>query len=134
MSDPVFGSHHFLSWARQGIATVVTTPDTGVDSTSNNAPLPDRASVKVQLSVSADHAPISPQPKPVQVQLFGPGDCSGIDQRYIHRTEPRDGCMTFEPNYLCFVEFTLPDLPWLLTPACAKQVYVSPDMVWRLRP
>jgi hypothetical protein len=40
--------------------------------------------------------------------------------------------MTFEPNYLCHIQFDLPDFPWMFTPASAAQV--SSSQGWRLRP
>lgn len=111
MNDAPLARYHFLSWSRRGVATSINQPDQGT--------LPSRASLSVQLSVSAQQGntttvtPIPPRP----VELFGPGDVIGIDPRHIIRTEPRNLTVNFEPNYLCGIEFDSPDLPWLFTPA-----------------
>ena len=41
----------------------------------------------------------------------------GFDPRHVIRTEPKDATPNFEPNYLACIEFDMPDLPWLFTPA-----------------
>jgi hypothetical protein len=127
MSDQPLGQFQFLSLARQGIATAIEGLDDG-------SPLPGRASVDVQLSLNAQNgtATMTSQINRT-VQLFGPGDVIGIDLRHIVRTVPSDGTMTFEPNYLCHIEFDLPDFPWLCTPASAATPGDNPN-VQRLRP
>jgi hypothetical protein len=109
MSDPPLGRYHFLSWARRGIGASVANPD--------NGSLPDRASLDVQLALQVDSAASPVQPTPMQVQMYGPGDILGIDLRHIVRTDPRDPTVSYEPNYLCGIEFDAPDFPWLFTPA-----------------
>ena len=110
MSDSA-GKYHFQAWARRGIISAVNNPDSGG--------LPDRASVTVQLSLQVQNA-IQPNPilpPAVTVQLFGPGDVTGIDLRHVIKTEPRQNTVNYEPNYLCGIEFDPPDFPWLFTPA-----------------
>jgi hypothetical protein len=105
-----FGRHHFLAWARQGIASMLTSPDYG-------GSLPDRGSLQVALNVIA-HGPDSTTPvPPVTVQTFGPGDVLGFDPGHVVRTEPKESTTNFEPNYLAGIEFDRPDFPWLFTPA-----------------
>ncbi len=120
MTDPTLGRYHFLPWARRGIAASLNTPDGGT--------LPDRAqvSVQVQLSVQGGAAPNPVLPPPVTVELFGPGDVAGVDPRMVIRTEPRVFTVTFEPNYLCGIEFDSPDFPWLFTPAAANGDQLHP--------
>jgi hypothetical protein len=113
MSDPV-GQYHYQAWARRGVGASVTNPDSGT--------LPSRASLSVQLFLDVTDGT---QPNPVlppvcSVELFGPGDITGIDPRVIIRTEPRALTVNFEPNYLCGMEFDSPDFPWLFTPAAAS--------------
>jgi hypothetical protein len=120
MTDPTLGRYHFLPWARRGIAASLNTPDGGA--------LPDRAqvSVQVQLSVQGGAAPNPVLPPPITVELFGPGDVAGVDPRMVVRTEPRAFTVTFEPNYLCGIEFDSPDFPWLFTPAAANGDQLHP--------
>jgi len=120
MSDPPLGRYHFLSWSRRGIGASVDNPDAGS--------LPSRASLSVQLSVAVQQGNSSStvQPAALPVQMFGPGDVIGLDPRHVVRTEPRNFTVNFEPNYLCGVEFDTPDLPWLFTPAAAKNDRLRP--------
>src|SRR5215475_5097395 len=106
MSDNL-GRYHFLSWARRGVAAAIDNPDQGS--------LPDRAKLKIHPEVSAqkDGATSVVSPPDVQIELFGPGDIAGHDVNHVIRTEPRDGTVNFEPNYLCGIEFDLPDSPWM---------------------
>ncbi len=109
MSDTL-GRFHFLAWTRRGIVGDVTGPD-------NGGPLTARASLDIQVTISADGVNGGTQPSAVKVQLYGPGDVIGIDPRHVVRTEPREFTTNFEPNYLCGIEFDAPDFPWLFTPA-----------------
>jgi hypothetical protein len=56
-------------------------------------------------------------PATVNLALYGPGDVLGIDPRLIVRSDPRPNSTDVEPNYMPAVEFDLPDLPWMFTPA-----------------
>jgi hypothetical protein len=120
MSDPPLGRYHFLSWARRGIGASVDNPDAGS--------LPSRASLNVQLSLSVQQgsATSTVEPPALPVQMFGPGDVIGLDPRHVVRTEPRNFTVSFEPNYLCGIEFDTPDLPWLFTPAAANNDRLRP--------
>jgi hypothetical protein len=120
MSDTPLGRYHFLTWTRRGIGATVGNPDGGS--------LPSRASLSVQLSVSVQQGTTTNtvQPQPLPVQMFGPGDVIGVDPRHVIRTEPRDSTVTFEPNYLCGVEFDTPDFPWLFTPAAPNSDRLRP--------
>jgi len=102
--------HHFLAWARQGIASTLTNPDYG-------GSLPARGALEVTLNVKGQGPDSTTPIKPVAVQTFGPGDVLGIDPRHVVRTEPKDSTTNFEPNYLAGIEFDTPDFPWLFTPA-----------------
>jgi hypothetical protein len=112
------GNYHFLSWARRGIGASASNVDNGA--------LPARTNLNVQLflQVQGGSVPNPQSAPPVTVQLFGPGDVTGVDARMIVRTEPRHTFfhhpvlpVNFEPNYLCGIEFDSPDFPWLFTPA-----------------
>lgn len=108
---PALGNYHFLAWARRGIGASANNVDSGS--------LPDRTALNVQLflQVQGGAAPNPVSAPPVTVQVFGPGDVTGVDARIVIRTEPRQFTVNFEPNYLCGIEFDSPDFPWLFTPA-----------------
>lgn len=114
MSNPPLASYHFLPWARRGIAARIDNPD--------QAPLPRRAKLNIQVSVSVTQPSGTRvvQPGAVPVELYGPGDIVGIDLRHVIRTEPRVSTPNYEPNYLSGIEFDHPDLPWMFTPAAPK--------------
>ncbi|MEJ2503209.1 MAG: hypothetical protein P8177_07800, partial [Gemmatimonadota bacterium] len=97
--------YRFLPWVREGASTAVRTPDT------LGAGLPGRAALPLGLRVNqrADVA--------VGLRLYGPGDGVGIDTRVVVRTDPPHLAAAFEPNYFPAIEFDIPALPWLLTPA-----------------
>lgn len=120
MSDTPLGRYHFLTWARRGIGASVNNPDSGS--------LPSRASLSVQLALSVQQgsATNTVQPNALPVQVFGPGDVIGVDPRHVIRTEPRDSTVTFEPSYLCGIEFDTPDFPWLFTPAAPNSDRLRP--------
>jgi hypothetical protein len=110
-TPPSLGRYHFQAWARRGIGASLTNIDTGT--------LPDRANLTVQvaLQVADGLTPNPVLPPSVAVQLYGPGDIAGIDQRMVIRTEPRQFTVNYEPNYLSGIEFDAPDFPWMFTPA-----------------
>lgn len=54
-----------------------------------------------------------------QLEMYGPGRVSGLDQRQIVRREPKPQSDEFPPNYVPLVEFDTMDLPWLLSPTKA---------------
>ena len=99
-------AYRFLPWARRGLSTMVAAPDTGQD-------LPQRPSLAAGLTVSGagSHG--------VDLSLYGPADVIGIDPRLIIRTDPKPHTTDCEPNYLAGIEFDLPELPWLFSPASA---------------
>jgi hypothetical protein len=103
----------FLPWCRRGIVAELDTPDT-------DGALDPRAVVRVGITITSAGA------GGVDVTLLGPGDVLGIDQRLIVRTEPRPGTTAFEPNHLAAIDFDLPDLPWLVTPAAPNGDVLRP--------
>lgn len=106
--------YRFLPWARRGLAGAITQKDTG-------QPLPQRAGFPAGLTVEGAGS------AGVELSLYGPGDIIGLDPRTIIRTEPRPHSTDAEPNYLVAIEFDLPELPWMFSPAAA-------DANERLRP
>ncbi len=53
------------------------------------------------------------------LRMLGPEGVVGLDVQHVLRVEPAPGSTDVEPNYLPCVEFDLPELPWLFTPARA---------------
>lgn len=114
MPDEQLPKYRFMPWARRGLVAHTQQADGG-------GVLPARAPLPVALTVSNAAVPA------VNLSLYGPGDVSGIDPRVIVRMDPRAHATDAEPNYLAAIEFDLPDLPWMFTPARA-------DANNRLRP
>lgn len=104
----------FLPWVRQGAAAGIQIPDM-----STGQPGVASMSVTLRINNSADVER--------RVQLYGPGDVTGIDPLQVIRMEPPPLSTEFEPNYFPAIEFDRPDFPWMFTPATA-------DTAGRLRP
>ncbi len=60
-------------------------------------------------------------------QLYGPGDVARLALGQIRRREPAPGSEVMAPNLFPYVEFTVSDFPWRLSP-------VEPDAAGRLMP
>src|SRR4051812_11857654 len=106
MPDPAVDTVGFLSWVRQGLAASGGAGT--VDVKDGHLSLP----IALRLNGTA----LSNVP----VQLYGPGDVTGIDAREIVRTDPQPLAANFEPNYFPCIEFDHPDFPWMFTPAAAN--------------
>jgi hypothetical protein len=107
-----FGSYAFLPWLRQGVARAITSAD-------GDATVLLRASAHVELSLTGlglDGSALQAQVAR-DVELYGPGEVIGIENRAIIRTDPRPWITNFEPNYLAQIEFCEEDFPWRYTPA-----------------
>lgn len=100
-------SFRFLPWVRRGLAAEL--PD--ADSLGVNMAARARLPVRVTLA----HGP----EVPIELQLYGPGDVTGLDTRAIIRIEPRRNTTNFEPDKFAAIEFDPPDLAWMLSPAKA---------------
>jgi len=119
MSDSI-ATYSFLPWLRQGLANQF---DPG-------AVEDGRVTFTAQLALHGDAAPggaAADLTVDRKVQLYGPGDVCGLDQRAIFRTEPHHWTTNFESNFLAAVDFYDEDLPWRYTPAL-------PDENGRLQP
>ncbi|WP_172381815.1 hypothetical protein [Streptomyces sp. MNP-20] len=102
-------AYSFLPWLRAGIATRIA-GDPGTSA---------RASIPVRLRISGEPLTGGPLTQEIErsVQLYGPGDVTGVDPRAISRREPRPGTTNHEPNYLAHIEFCDEDFPWRYSPA-----------------
>ncbi|MBZ5506657.1 MAG: hypothetical protein LAO78_14455 [Acidobacteriia bacterium] len=106
MTDVNLAAISFLSWVRQGLAA-----RSGI---AGSVGVKD-GHLALPVSLSLNGAKLSALP----VQIYGPGDITGIDAQEIIRTEPPHLMANFEPNYFPFIEFDHPDFPWMFTPANA---------------
>lgn len=111
MSHPI-ATYSFLPWMRQGLSNQIQQED-------GDGSVKTRATIKVNLALHSTPLAGGDLVSPIDkdVQLFGPGDIVGIEQRAIIKTEPRDWITNFEPNYLPFIDFYDEDFPWRYTPA-----------------
>ncbi len=97
-------NYTFLPWLRRGIIRLANAPEEK-----------ERLAVPLVLKVGGEGE--SPVLIERRVQVYGPGDVSGIDWRAIVRTVPRSNVRDYEANFLAAIEFYDEDLPWRYTPA-----------------
>jgi hypothetical protein len=98
----------FTRWMRSGLAASLGAQP----QTSGSA---RRPKLTMGVEVSGEAIP-QPQVATVDLDVLGPGDVRGIDERQVIRTFPVPGTLDFEPSYHAHVEFDRHDLPWLFTP------------------
>jgi hypothetical protein len=108
MTAPQLAAYTFLPWVQGGIgrsiAALNALDEPGATLT---------ASVTLPVTVHVDGAgDVS-----ATVQLYGPGDITGLDPAQIVRCDPPPGTAHFEAGYMPQVQFARADLPWLFTPA-----------------
>ena len=111
------GTYTFLPFLRQGLGTQVT------GSAAN------RPTIQVDLHLVGEPlagGPAATAIVPRTVELYGPGDVTGIDPRQVVRTEPVAFTANFEPNYLAAVDFYDEDFPWRYTPAAPSGHRLTP--------
>jgi hypothetical protein len=100
-------NYTFLPWLRQGIANQI----------SGRSGL--RATMAIDLTLTGKKVGGGSEtnpPIPKNIEIYGPGDIVGIDQRAIIKMEPRNWITNFEPNYLPYIEFYDEDFPWRYSP------------------
>ena len=106
-------NYRFLPWSRRGFAAEAQADDTG-------QPLPPRVLSEAALTLSGGLS------AGVNIAAFGPGDVTGFDSSAIIGTTPKPGVTDAEPENLVTIEFDLPELPWLLTPAQPRKDRLRP--------
>ena len=111
-------SYGFLPWARQGVASKISEPDT-LGSGDGTAIV--RADLKAELDIKYNNLDGSIQTNTItkQIQVIGPGDVLGISSKAIVRTEPARGVTNYEDNGLPYIEFYEEDFLWRYSPASA---------------
>jgi hypothetical protein len=101
------GTYTFLPWMRQGLANQI------------GGASGQRATVSVDLVLKGRAIGGGEVTRPTihqDIEIYGPGDVTGLDPRAIIKSEPRDWITNFEPNYLPYIEFYDEDLPWRYSP------------------
>lgn len=89
----------------------------------------DRLNVSVRLQVIGEGEAL-PAPIDRPVQLYGPGDITGLNQQAIVRTMPRAGVNDFEANFLAAIEFYDEDFLWRYSPAIPAQSGILKPWLW----
>lgn len=109
----VIGSYTFLPWVRGGVGAVV-----------NATPGALRATIDVAVPVQATGLPDLTANTTIQVR--GPGDVVGLDERQIIRRYPLPEAVNVEDTFLAHVEFDRPVVPWLFSPMAAQGARLTP--------
>lgn len=100
-------NYTFLPWLRQGVANQI------------NGQSGLRATIAIDLTLTGEKVGGGFEVKPPiqkNIEIYGPGDIVGIDQKAIIKTEPYNWITNFEPNYLPYIEFYDEDFPWRYSP------------------
>lgn len=116
MSEEI-SNYTFLPWLRQGISNQIS-GQTGV-----------RATINIDLTITGNKVGGGSEVKPniqKNIEIYGPGDIVGIDQKAIIKMEPRNWITNFEPNYLPYIEFYDEDFPWRYSPATPEGHRLQP--------
>lgn len=108
------------SWVRYGAAAGILEADPVVGPYA--APATFQPAV-----VPTRNGTVQPSMNGPELPLLGPGSVVGLDPQLVLRTDPVDGAVGVEDNFLPLIEFRRLDLPWMFTPA-------RPGVSNRLRP
>jgi len=113
MAKPI-ATYSFLPYLRIGLPNKIEQAD-------QDPSIKLRATFGLELTLESQGvtgaAAPPPENIPKQVQLYGPGDIIGVEQRAFFKTEPRDWITNFESNYFPYIDFYDEDFPWRYTPS-----------------
>ncbi len=118
--------YHFISSGRQGLAAAI---DTDLDLGQKRASIEVLLNVARKSKTTGDWVENDPDPIQRTVQLYGPGDVLGFDERIVVRTDPKPDSGNFEPNYFPLIEFADFDFPWRYSPEQADDKGLTPWIV-----
>lgn len=110
-------TYTFLPWLREGIANQIG-GQSGM-----------RATVELELQVSGETLAgptVDRLPIKKKIEIYGPGDITGLDSKTIIKVEPQNWITNFEPNYLPYIDFYDEDLPWRYTPLSPSNKGLTP--------
>lgn len=89
----------------------------------------ERLNVSVRLQIIGEgETPPPPVERPVQ--LYGPGDVTGLNHQAIVRTVPRAGVNDFEANFLAAIEFYDEDFLWRYSSVIPAQDGILKPWLW----
>jgi hypothetical protein len=112
----------FLPWVRSGIGLSVGTKEPEVLSSLARA-----TTLSAWVELDGEEATTT-------ISLRPPDHVISIDTSQISRRYPAPGTPDAEYGYFPHIEFTAPDLPWLLSPSCADEGDTPATSTGRLRP
>lgn len=101
-------TYTFLPWLRQGIANQIS------GQSGNRATIPISLNITGKKVNGEGEQSLPPITK--NIEIYGPGDITGLDAKAIVKVEPRNWITNFEPNYLPYIDFYDEDLPWRYSP------------------
>ncbi len=113
MSNTTSTYYTFLPWARRGGALQIDEPENF--GTPPGSPNIERAEITVNVHLRTNV--VQQQVLPVDLQIIGPGDVTGISKDVIVKTEPHHWITNFEPGNFAFIDFYEEDFPWRYSPA-----------------
>ena len=128
MND-ILARYTFLPHLRKGLSSKIKEVDnlndfSSVPSGGWNVERPD---FKVKVNIEAQkNGAVTNDSVSQDIQLIGPGDIIGIDQRLIVKTEPKNWITNYEPNYFPYLELYDEAFPWAYTPAGVNGTKLRP--------
>lgn len=130
MSD-YLAKYTFLPWMRQGLATQLEKVDhLGENANQSNDPIAPTLNITLNLKGERKGEDSKGESKNVSIsktiQLYDPGDITGIESRIIVKTEPRNGVQQFESNFFPYIDFYEEDFIWRYTPLAANKNRLRP--------
>ena len=115
---------YFYPWLRRGLGLGIA--DLEQDSLGN---VPLGAEITASIELEGEAAPITHT-----MLLKGPDHAKSISPDQIARRYPEAGTGDAEYGYFPHIEFTAPDLPWVLSPKSANETTSLNNSDSRLRP
>lgn len=113
MSD---NKYTFYPYLRKGLNSHITQTDSLGGSVDGDSGA--RSSVRITVTMDAVDGEGQTSQKTYEkvLELYGPGDVSGISETAVMQTVPSEGDKGYCSDYLAAIEFFEEDLPWRYTP------------------
>lgn len=106
----------FRAWAQSAVASAQRPDGSG--------------EVTPHIAVKERSAPSPLRLGPKQgIRLLGPAGVIGLDAAAVVRTDPVPGATEVQSNCLACIEFSIPELPWVMTPRPAAGTRLDPWIV-----
>ena len=111
-------TYTFLPWMRQGLANEIS------DHSGQRATIP--ITIVPSGTAVEGGATVTRTPIERNIEIYGPGDVTGLDPRAIIKNEPLNWISNFEPNYLAYIDFYDEDLCWRYSPVMPQNHRLTP--------